>query len=190
VYTIGENRLSCGLAGAPPEAATEYPYRYRVNANPAVASLMIVETGAVLAPDDGKTTNPIAAGQHVTLRASWNACPDPDVCGDGICGPDETLATCPADCTNPVTCTGAERYVNMDLATRALIVQHEAMRVSWFATAGSYDLDHTEREAGDMTPSSDDGWTAPAASSVVHLWVVLRDDRAGVNWQSYALQVR
>jgi hypothetical protein len=188
-YTIGENRLLCGLAGATPEAAKDYKDRYRPNTNPAVASLTIVETGAALALDDGKSTNPIGAGQHVTLRAAWNACPDPDVCGDGICGPDETAADCAADCAKPVTCTGAERYVNQDLATRTIIVQHEAMRVSWFATGGGYDLDHTEREAGDLTPSSDDVWTAPSAPGTVHLWVVLRDDRAGVGWQSYVLDV-
>ena len=62
--------------------------------------------------------------------------------------------------------------------------------MSWFASGGTFDNDSTGRAATDPTPSTDDGWTAPATAGTVHVWVVLRDDRGGVGWMSYVLSVK
>jgi hypothetical protein len=193
VYTIAETRVSCGVAGAPPDLSTAFQQRYHLNANPAVESLGIVNGTVVtpLAVDDGSgKTNPVATGQRLSTRVTWRACPDPDVCGDGVCGPDETAATCAGDCMAAQGCSGAERYVNMDLGSRSLVVEREGMRVSWFATGGAFDLDHTGRDATDPASTSDNAWTAPRQGGQVHLWVVLRDDRGGVGWMAYVLDVR
>ena len=60
----------------------------------------------------------------------------------------------------------------------------------WFATAGTFDEDHTGREEGDVAPSTDNAWTAPSSAGQVHLWAVIRDDRGGVGWRSFTIDVR
>ena len=189
VTGIAETRLSCGLAGASADQSAAFNARYRANVNPIVDSLVVVG-GATWTPDTGGATNVVAAGQKFTLRVAWATCPVFDVCGDGICGPDETMSGCPGDCTKPAGCTGAERYVSFDLASQTVVDQREGMHVAWFATAGGFDVDTTGRDASDTTSSSDDGWVAPSQPGTVHLWVVLRDDRGGTGWAGYVVDVQ
>jgi hypothetical protein len=191
--TIAETRLSCGLANAIGNVSAEYDKRYHPNTNPAVASLSIggdSSTGIALTTDEHGATNAVQAGAHITLTAAWAACPTMDVCGDGFCGPDETLQSCPSDCTTPLGCTGAERYAAFDLETQSIVDQREAIAVAWFATGGVFDDDRTGRDSSDLTTTSDDGWQAPAQAGLVHLWVIVRDDRGGTGWAEYAFDVR
>lgn len=93
----------------------------------------------------------------------------------------------------PVTTeeTMAEPYVYFDPVTRGLVDRHESMRVAWFATGGSFDADRTGRDEDEhATPSSDDVWTAPDAAGTVHLWVVLRDARGGIDWKAFVVDVQ
>jgi hypothetical protein len=182
-------RISCGLAGGTGDEEAAYGHGYRINVNPEVAALTVVGGGALVI-DAGGARNTAQAGQKVMLEVSWAACPPTDQCGDGICGPDETLAQCPADCTDPKGCTGAERYVNLDLVESQIVDQREQITVSWFATAGAFDADTTGRSSSDTATTSDNGWRAPSQAGPVTLWVVLRDDRGGVGWAEYALDVR
>jgi hypothetical protein len=182
-------RISCGLAAGSSDQANDYLARYHMNANPAVASLT-ASGGPPLATDANGATNPVPAGQKVSFEVAWAACPLSDTCGDGICGADESLTTCPADCTTPQGCTGAERYVNFDLQGATLADAREGIHVSWFATGGSFDLDRNGRDGSDDTTTSDNGWTAPGAGQTVHMWIVLRDDRGGVGWAGYVLQTQ
>lgn len=191
--TIAEQRLSCGLANAVGNVSVEYDKRYHINTNPTVASLSIGEEaspGSALSTDEDGATNPVQAGMHITLSAAWATCPTVDVCGDGFCGPDETMQSCSSDCTKPLGCTGAERYAGFDLETQSVVDQREAISVAWFATAGSFDVDRTGRQSSDLTANSDNGWQAPSQPGTVHMWVVLRDDRGGAGWAEYAFDVR
>jgi hypothetical protein len=63
------------------------------------------------------------------------------------------------------------------------------MEVAWFATGGSFDDDRTGTAPTDPTPFTTNTWHAPASPGLVHLWVVLRDDRGGAGWTEYALDV-
>lgn len=83
----------------------------------------------------------------------------------------------------------AEAYVTFDAASQALVDRREAMRVSWFATAGTFDVDRTGRAEDDAATTSDDGWTAPTSPGKVHLWIVLRDSRGGLDFASYEITV-
>ncbi len=115
---------------------------------------------------DGAPPETVAAGAHVTLHAAW------------------------ADCTGAtMSCTGSEPYVVFDLASRTISPGREALAVAWFATAGSFDVDHTGRSSTDATTFSENGWTAPLQSGSVTLWVVLRDDRGGIGWQQFSVTV-
>ncbi len=133
LIAVGETRLSCGLAGATPDVLEDFQSRYHANVNPVVASLGVVG-GASFQTDDNGVANPVALGAHLTLRVGWAVCPTKDVCHDGVCGPDESAESCPADCASTngkaVGCTGAERYVALQLATQALADQRESIGVA------------------------------------------------------------
>jgi hypothetical protein len=182
-------RISCGLSGGSSDQSNDYLARYHGNVNPAIESLTIAG-GTPLQTDQSGAVNIVPAGQKLQLEVAWASCPLSDTCGDGMCGADESITTCPADCTTPQGCTGAERYVNFDLSSQSLVDAREGMHVSWFATGGSFDLDRTGTDGSDTTTSSDDGWAAPDAGQTVHIWIVLRDDRGGVGWSGYVLQTQ
>jgi hypothetical protein len=64
------------------------------------------------------------------------------------------------------------------------------MRVSWFASAGTFEHDRSGRPEADAgSPFSDNAWTAPSEAGDVRLWVVLRDDRGGVGYGSFYVHV-
>jgi hypothetical protein len=64
------------------------------------------------------------------------------------------------------------------------------MDIAWYATAGSFDDDRTGRASNETTNSSPNTWHAPAQPGRAHLWVVLRDDRGGVGWSDYTIDVQ
>ncbi len=193
-YSIGATRIECGLSGADAQTAAAFQTRYRENAAPAVASLSLVRASGStpIAPDapGAAPGGTVARGEQVTLHATWATCPTTPVCGDAVCGVDETAASCPADCTHPAGCSGSEQYVLFDPDTRTLDVEREAIRIDWFATGGTLADDSTGRDATEAdTPSTDDAWTVPATAGEVRLWLVVRDDRGGVGWASYRITV-
>jgi hypothetical protein len=191
---VFRTRLACGLAGGSGDQQAQFGHGYHVNTNPEVAALKIVGTGATtLVQHTGTATNTVKAGQAVTLEVSWATCPLKDVCGDGVCGPEETTMGCAGDCMPLKGCAGAERYLNLDLVQNQIVDQRERISVSWFATAGSFASDTTGRDSNDTATTSDDVWTAPAQlpeQNPVILWVVLLDDRGGAGWAEYAFEVQ
>jgi hypothetical protein len=78
----------------------------------------------------------------------------------------------------------------LDPATQMLISEREAMRLSWFATAGVFDADTTGRDMLDPATTTSNGWHAPSAPGVVHVWLVLHDSRGGVDFAAIDLVVR
>jgi hypothetical protein len=193
VDATGQTRLVCDLAQVTREQLIEYRKSYRTNENPAIGSLTIERpSGEEVLAAEGSEAGPthVRAGERLTLRAGWSPCPAVASCGDGICGEQETAGNCAADCTRPRGCSGAEPYVFIDPLSRKLLPKRESIRVSWFSASGSFDSDHTGRPEEEAdTPYSDNGWTAPATPGRARIWVVLRDDRGGVGWQSYAIAV-
>jgi hypothetical protein len=83
----------------------------------------------------------------------------------------------------------AETFAYFDPSSQSVAQQRESMRVGWYATAGTFDTESTGRASTDANPSSPNGWTAPAAAGLVHLFVVLRDSRGGVDFASVELTV-
>lgn len=72
-----------------------------------------------------------------------------------------------------------ETFAYFDPASRTVTTQRETMQVAWYATDGAFDPDATGTE----------GWRAPSTPGLVHLWVVLRDNRGGVDFASYDAQI-
>ncbi len=82
-----------------------------------------------------------------------------------------------------------ETFAYYDAATQTLGTQREAMQVAWYGSGGTLDTESTGRAGDDPATTSDDGWTAPAQAGTVHLWVVLRDSRGGVDYVSQDVSV-
>jgi hypothetical protein len=156
-------RIECNLANAPGDVVQKYNMTYLPNVAPAIADVLFDPDGAAAtsvlaangAPMEGITTS-AAALPAATLRVSW--------------APES-----------------AESYVLYDPTTRTLTNPREALRVSWFATDGTFEHDRTGRTGDDPETTTDNVWTAPVvtAPTVVHFWVVLRDERGGVDFTGF-----
>jgi hypothetical protein len=158
-------RIQCNLANAPGDLVRTYNMTYTPNVAPLVADVVLDPDGAapasLVASVLGGGANPaatVSASAKVALRLSW-----------------------PAE--------SAETYVRYDRSSRTLVMPREALSVSWFATDGEFEHDRTGRAGDEPDTFTDDVWTAPgaAAGTVVHFWVVLRDDRGGVDYASFEL---
>jgi hypothetical protein len=154
-------RIYCGLANAPGSAIHDYGANYKLNQNPVISSLSLQQPGSdpVVVPplSLGGAPLTVAAGQTVTLTASW-----------------------PAE--------SVENYPAWDVLQRALVYHNEAIRVSWYATAGSFEHDITGRGEAETETFADNTWK-PAGSGLVHLWLVLHDSRGGTDFVAYDFNV-
>lgn len=83
----------------------------------------------------------------------------------------------------------AEVYPAFDPRKQALVEQREALRVSWYVTAGAFESDVTGRATDDMGTMVSNAWRAPDEPSRVFLWLVLRDGRGGTDFARYVLDV-
>jgi hypothetical protein len=159
-------RIICRIGSiAPTDVAGRYATDYQPNNNPVLASAVL---------DPGGTNQPlfmaaqptppppatVTVGQVVALEADW---------------PEGT----------------AEDFLVYDIPSHALVTQHEALRLSWFATGGVFQHDRTGRTESE--PETDrftqDLWTAPLTAGLVHLWLVLRDSRGGVDFAEAQIDV-
>ena len=82
-----------------------------------------------------------------------------------------------------------ESYPVFDATAGALVTNRESMRVSWFVTAGAFVHDVTGSDEDDLATTTDNSWTAPTTPGPVHLWLVLRDSRGGIDYAAYELTV-
>jgi hypothetical protein len=84
----------------------------------------------------------------------------------------------------------AELYVVFDPAQQVIVERRESLRVSWFATAGTFENDRTGRGADEPESWTENAWTAPDDARATHLWLVLRDARGGVAFSSAVASTR
>jgi hypothetical protein len=85
--------------------------------------------------------------------------------------------------------TDAEHYPYYDAASVSLVDRRESLRVSFFTTAGSFDLDRSGRDESDPATFTDNVWHVPNEPTHVTLWFVLRDSRGGVAFATATLDV-
>jgi hypothetical protein len=205
LFTLVETRIRCNLTNATLELTQEFSARYRVNTNPQIDSLSALVSGATdpvpLVSQEEAAQNQMDAPRYsltpnsrVVLRATWAACDATPSCGNHACEALETSDNCPADCPmdgSTPGCTGPETYAYNDLVNHAIVDRRESMRVSWYATGGSFDEDRTGRAEEEAAITyTENGWNAPGQPGTVFLWVVLRDSRGGETWKSYRIEVQ
>ncbi len=153
-------RITCLLANAPVDVSRTFTTTYTANVNPTVERVVLDPAGAATPLLGADATT------DVTVAAG-------------------TRVTLEVDWPE----SAVESYPVWDLSTRTLVTHREAMRVSWFATAGLFDLDTTGRGEEETETFAQNSWEAPAESGTVHFWVVLRDARGGIDFGSFDLTV-
>jgi hypothetical protein len=82
----------------------------------------------------------------------------------------------------------AESFPVFDVASRTLVTQREAIRVSWFVSGGAVASERTGRTGDDLETFADNTWTTPD-EGVAHVWIVVRDSRGGVATESYDVTI-
>ena len=167
-------RIQCRLANAPSDVANEFnnpydpaknPSGYTPNQNPSLAQLTwTIDSGAPA------VLSPIAAGMPAPAAPAI--------------APGQRVAL-----EASWTADDAETFPVYDIRSASLATQREALRVSWFATAGVFDHDVSGRTADDPALTADNVWVAPAAAGPVHVWLVLSDSRGGVDFAEFELDV-
>jgi hypothetical protein len=156
-------RITCRLGNAPTDIAAQYAANYTANANPMLADLLLDPAGAA--------TSLYAAGQTAPPAA----------------------ASVPAG--SPVTlqadwgAESAETFLVWNVVSLTLDMQRESLRLSWFATGGSFEHDVTGRGQTDTETFAENVWTAPTTPGPVYFWTVLRDDRGGVDFAATEIDV-
>ncbi|HEY5241631.1 MAG TPA: hypothetical protein VIJ22_09210 [Polyangiaceae bacterium] len=83
----------------------------------------------------------------------------------------------------------AETFAYFDPGSQAVTTQRESLQVAWYSSSGALDSESTGRASDDSATTTDDGWDAPSTARTVHLWLVLRDSRGGVDFAGYDLVV-
>ena len=170
-FSAALERITCQPSGVSQSVFTSFSSGYLPNQNPVIASLSRLDA------DGGTTTIPplghgvsagltVSPGERVSFQAAWPTCP-----------------------TTPTLCGGAEAYLYIDPTSKEITTQRESMVVSWYATAGTFDLDRVGRDAADLATTAVNGWVAPPSSGPLSVWIVVRDARGGVGWESYAVSV-
>jgi hypothetical protein len=91
----------------------------------------------------------------------------------------------------PLAAEASEDYIWVDPTRGELAPRRESLSLSWFTTAGEFTSDRTGRTETETTVVSTNAWTAPvvAATTTVHLWLVLRDSRGGTDFAAFAVDV-
>jgi hypothetical protein len=84
----------------------------------------------------------------------------------------------------------AETYLMYDPATAEVVTRREALSVSWFTTGGAFAAEVTGSAEDDPATTTATTWTAPGDPGVIHVWLVLRDSRGGVDYAAYDLTVQ
>jgi hypothetical protein len=74
-----------------------------------------------------------------------------------------------------------ESFPVLDPASQTLVTHREAMTVSWLASGGTIAASNSGRAEDDPALFTTTTWTAPTTPGPVHLFVVLRDSRGGVD---------
>jgi hypothetical protein len=172
-------RVTCNLANAPTEIATKYATEYLPNQNPVLADVLFdpaVAAAPLYAAGQAPAVATIGANQAVTLQADFSA-------------------------------DSAETFLVWNVVTLTLDMQRESLRVSWFATGGSFEHDVTGHAGGavagdggvdaatsgagqaDVPTSTQNVWHAPETPGPVYLWAVLRDNRGGIDFAAFEIDV-
>jgi hypothetical protein len=109
--------------------------------------------------------------------------------GGGALDPQQVPANSEVTLRATWDAAAAEAFVVHDRTNDSLVEHREALRVSWFTTAGVIPIVTTGRGEDDLALDTETIWQTPATGSGT-IWAVLRDNRGGTSIRSLSFQVR
>jgi hypothetical protein len=178
-------RAYCGAAGLSLSESILFNQGYRPNEHPRPSEILRRQ-GDDEDPVEGVIQ--LEPGEELELVVEFPECPSEPKCGDGICSVYENATSCGEDCrTNPVGCSGSEGYLYPDPEQRAAVLRQERLEIGWFSSEGSFELATTDDANSPGVVQN--VWTAPDDEMKTRLWLVARDDRGGISWQSVEVDV-
>lgn len=160
VLAFGFVRLRCDLAGVTRPVFDEYQERYTENLGPTIESIRVLDDPA-LGPLDPALPARVAPGEAIELE----------------------LRAAPGS---------AETYVVPDEDFVSLVERRESLTVRWYVTDGELSLGEQRlpgSQLGEGAAAFAVQWQAPSSPTRVHGWAVLEDDRGGVSWSGFTLDV-
>ncbi|MEX1368708.1 MAG: hypothetical protein AB1Z98_36610, partial [Nannocystaceae bacterium] len=83
-------------------------------------------------------------------------------------------------------------YVVPDEDFVSLVERRESLTVRWYVTDGELSLGEQRlpgSQLGEGAAAFAVQWQAPSSPTRVHGWAVLEDDRGGVSWSGFTLDV-
>jgi len=105
----------------------------------------------------------------------------PEETGDRIVAPGAEISLAVR-----VSANAFERFVTYEHSSNQLVERTESLTVSWFVSAGELVENQVlVPEHGAVVTH----FRAPKKGGVVHVWVMLRDDRGGLNYRMQRLQI-
>jgi hypothetical protein len=156
-------RVTCPLANAPTDIAGQFASTYVANKNPTLADLVLDPTGAATSLySAGQASAPPVATVSTNQKVTLQA----DFSADS-----------------------AETFPVWNVLTLMLETQRESLRISWFATGGAFEHDATGRGQTEMETFTQNVWTAPITPGPVYFWMVLRDNRGGIDFAATEIDV-
>jgi hypothetical protein len=192
IPTLASLRVRCGIANVSQETYIAWNQGYINNASPTAETVEVVLREVGADPTSFELEVPEAVemntDQVLSMRLSWEECPETPECGDDLCTTGESQESCPEDCSLPRPCGGAETYVVHEAGTERLKTAREAISVAWFYTGGSLEELRNGREDADYLSFVDNEWR-PEGPGDYWIWAVLRDSRGGVDWVSISVTV-
>ena len=152
-------RISCNLPNVSVDVVKDFQMRYKANTNPAFVKLLV---GGLELPNVVEGAAPASVSVRANQLVGFEAFWTPE---------------------------SRESFVVYDLTKQAIVDRREELTVSWFATGGEFDRDRTGTTEADTVSSIGNSWIAPVTAGPVHLWIVLRDNRGGLDFREYLITV-
>jgi hypothetical protein len=162
-------RVQCPLANAPVDLVIAFnnpETGYKSNKNPTLGSVAVTPAGG------DRVDVPLTVPGSAPAPAALTVAPDQHVALE-VGWPEDAVET----------------FLVYDRQAVTLVNQREAVTVSWFASDGQFDHDVTGIASEDPSLTVTNGWKAPDEAKLVHLWVVLRDSRGGIDFTELAVNV-
>jgi len=152
-------RVHCSFSNAPLAVIQDFNSRYHLNTNPHLQGLEMLSAD--------QTSSDVLAGAATASSGSMVS----------------LLAVPSAD--------SIETFPVYDAIHQVVADQQESLRFFWYSPDGEFQHDRTGVDPGVTDGSSTNQWTPPTVtqSTVVPLWVVLRDSRGGTDFISTQLTV-
>jgi hypothetical protein len=169
-----------GFRPPDPDATGGYYQPLRADLAGAAVTFALARIHCDLANADAQAVSAFAAA----YEPNQNPTLSPMAFSLGLAAADPSAI--PAGATVTLTASwpasSAETYAYYDPSTQAVTTKREAMQVAWYSTTGALATEATGRTSADLATSSANTWVAPSSPGTSHLFVVLRDDRGGVDF--------